>query len=88
MALGARPDDNAKMVWSRGCMAYLSGSLRKGKRLVSAGQEQDFAATNPAANTILHRNISAAFLLQSKPFGKNEARQISSIMSRYQHIKG
>jgi hypothetical protein len=24
MALGGRPDDNAKMVCSRGCIAYLS----------------------------------------------------------------
>src|SRR5438270_13531112 len=31
IALGGRPDDNAKMVWSRGCMAYLSGCPRKGK---------------------------------------------------------
>ena len=23
IALGGRPDDSAKMVWSRGCMAYL-----------------------------------------------------------------
>jgi hypothetical protein len=26
MALGGRPDDNAKMVCSRGCIAYLSSS--------------------------------------------------------------
>ena len=25
IALGGRPEERAKMVWSRGCMAYLSG---------------------------------------------------------------
>ena len=30
MALGGRPDDNAKMVWSRGCIAYLCRGFVEG----------------------------------------------------------
>jgi len=33
MALGGRPDDNAKMVWSRGCIAYLVKRLWKGNAI-------------------------------------------------------
>ena len=33
MALGARPDDSAKMVWSRGCIAYLCKRLWKGNAI-------------------------------------------------------
>ncbi|WLA53103.1 MULTISPECIES: hypothetical protein [Bradyrhizobium] len=30
IALGGRPEDNAKMVWSRGCIAYLFQQIGKG----------------------------------------------------------
>jgi hypothetical protein len=33
IALGGRPDDNAKMVWSRGCIAYLFKRLWKGNAI-------------------------------------------------------
>ncbi|WP_229167058.1 hypothetical protein [Bradyrhizobium altum] len=30
IALGGRPEDNAKMVWSRGCIAYFFQQIGKG----------------------------------------------------------
>ncbi|WP_461335513.1 hypothetical protein [Bradyrhizobium embrapense] len=30
IALGGRPEDNAKMVWSRGCIAYFFQQISKG----------------------------------------------------------
>ena len=33
IALGGRPDDSAKMVWSRGCIAYLCKRPRKGNAI-------------------------------------------------------
>jgi hypothetical protein len=30
IALGGRPDDSAKMVWSRGCIAYLLANRPEG----------------------------------------------------------
>jgi hypothetical protein len=33
IALGGRPDDSAKMVWSRGCIAYLCRRPWKGNAI-------------------------------------------------------
>jgi hypothetical protein len=64
IALGARPDDSAKMVWSRGCIAYLFPARRKDNAL--------YAAPDPAAYCtaayFCHGNIPAAIMLQ-KPKG-------------------
>src|SRR5258708_36266001 len=37
IALGGRPDDSAKMVWSRGCIAYLSFAPVQSTLLPTAG---------------------------------------------------
>ena len=38
IALGGRPDDSAKMVWSRGCIAYLFRSALKGNAISIGGE--------------------------------------------------
>ena len=37
IALGGRPDDSAKMVWSRGCIAYLLPGASEGNAILICG---------------------------------------------------
>jgi hypothetical protein len=39
IALGGRPDDNAKIVWSLGCIAYLFKRLWKGNAISTQAAE-------------------------------------------------
>src|SRR5260370_30378927 len=47
IALGARRDDSAKMVWSRGCIAYLFPGLWKNNAILCCTRYRN----------MLHRNI-------------------------------
>ncbi|WP_420971983.1 hypothetical protein [Bradyrhizobium sp. B120] len=44
IALGGRPEDNAKMVWSRGCIAYFFQQIGKGNAASSLHAMPQYAA--------------------------------------------
>jgi hypothetical protein len=60
IALGGRPEDKAKMVWSRGCMAYLFPSKGKGNAIPKRWFWTDFGS--PSRTICCSK--SAAFMLQ------------------------
>ena len=53
MALGARPDESAKMVCSRGCIAYLPPSIQTGKAIPDRGQQNQ--------SVVVHRTMPQHF---------------------------
>ena len=62
IALGGRPDDSAKMVWSRGCIAYLCRSLEKATQFRFGGLERcrrSAASIAAVAATIAARSAKA-----------------------------
>jgi hypothetical protein len=61
IALGGRPDDNAKMVWSRECMAYLFPRKRKGNAI--PGRWFSGILRGPGCNICCSK--STAFMLQN-----------------------
>ncbi|WP_187437420.1 hypothetical protein [Bradyrhizobium rifense] len=65
IALGGRPDDSAKMVWSRGCMAYLSGWRGKGKQPVLAGYDLFLLRSSPQQYLYCNAAYNAAFAAKS-----------------------
>jgi hypothetical protein len=55
IALGTRPDDRAKMVCSRGCIAYLPSTFQTGKAI----PDRERAATRAAqSHCASHNNCS------------------------------
>lgn len=69
IALGGRPEDKAKMVWSRGCIAYFFQQIVKGNP----------ASLSQAGRDMLHRNITAALR-----YPRSNLLHQSRVKSRYE----
>ncbi|WP_165435183.1 hypothetical protein [Bradyrhizobium sp. Leo121] len=50
IALGGRPEESAKMVWSRGCIAYLLANGREGNAQFARLIIRAYAASQQSAN--------------------------------------
>src|SRR5712691_10706030 len=61
MALGGRPDDSAKMVCSRGCIAYLFQSPLKRQRNFRLTESWGRTGGQGAENAVMAAAIFAAF---------------------------
>jgi hypothetical protein len=56
IALGARPDDSAKMVCSRGCIAYLPATLATGKAIPPDHRVDSMLQQESCNKGMLHRS--------------------------------
>jgi hypothetical protein len=74
IALGGRPEDNAKMVWSRGCMAYLFPSKGKGNAIPRIWFWTDFGSRSRtiAAAKAQHLCCKIRPVLRLVPLSKNK----------------
>ncbi|MTV17580.1 hypothetical protein FDV58_11190 [Bradyrhizobium elkanii] len=60
IALGGRPEDNAKMVWSRGCIAYFFQQIGKGNAApIPHLIPQDVASQHNLISLQLRSNFAA-----------------------------